>query len=501
VQVLEPAMEGDPQPFAWDYWGARGWTELSVRDATAGLKQTGLVQFVGPPDALPRQGAGGALYRIRARLKSGLASQDHIVRIGGIWLNAVWARQGQSVNRDGLGISKGNPDQSFALPMVRASKAQPDLLDEGVVAGSLADFERALDKPLAGVPILNDEWVEVREWNGHGDDWQTVLGDIDRTDIRFEFDPQDPTIPTAAWVRWKAVPHFYLSKSNDRHYVVERARGVFRFPGADGFIPPAGAPIVVSYVTGGGADGNVPVGAVRELRSGVGFVQSVGNPIAAGGGAAAELLRAARARSAQLVRHRARAVSFEDYEWIAMSASSEVARARALPLDGPAGCGSRGFVGIVLVPHSPELQPMPSSELCRKVIDHLTRCAPAGIAGSIRIVTPSYMPVGVRAEVLPRFAEEAGRVEARVRTRVTTFLHPLTGGHDGHGWEFGESVCLSDLARVIENTSGVDAVRFLQLIVGQSLFMDTVPMEPRQLIAAGDSQLKIIVPSVPYALA
>lgn len=500
VQVLEPAMEGDPQPFVWDYWGARGWTELSLRDATAGLKQTDLIQFVGPPDALPRQGAGGALYRIRARLKSGLASQSQIVRIGGIWLNAVWARQGQSVNRDGLGISNGNPDQSFALPMVRAVKAQLGL-DEGMVAGSLADFERALDTPLAGVPILNDERVEVREWSGHGDDWQTVLGDVDRTDIRFEFDPQDPTIPTAAWVRWKAVPHFYLSKSNDRHYVVERARGVFRFPDADGLIPPAGAPIVVSYVTGGGTDGNVPAGAVRELRSGVGFVQSVANPVAAAGGAAAELLRAARDRSAQSMRNRARAVSFEDYEWIAMSASSEVARARALPLDGPAGCGSRGFVGVVVVPHSPELQPMPSSELCRKVISHLTKCVPAGIAGGIRIVTPSYMPVGVRAEVLPCVAEEAGRVEARVRTRLTTFLHPLTGGHDGHGWEFGESVCLSDLARLIENTPGVDAVRFLQLIVGQSLFIDTVPMEPQQLIAAGDSQLKIIVPSVPYALA
>jgi hypothetical protein len=51
--------QGDPQPFVWDYWGTRGWTELSVRDATMGLKQTGLVQFVGAPDALPRDGLGG----------------------------------------------------------------------------------------------------------------------------------------------------------------------------------------------------------------------------------------------------------------------------------------------------------------------------------------------------------------------------------------------------------------------------------------------------------
>ena len=74
------ARTATPQPFVWDYWGARGWTELSVRDTTAGLRQTGLIQFVGAPDALPREGLGGALYRIRARLKTGLASQQQVVR-------------------------------------------------------------------------------------------------------------------------------------------------------------------------------------------------------------------------------------------------------------------------------------------------------------------------------------------------------------------------------------------------------------------------------------
>jgi hypothetical protein len=499
VHVLVPAAEGAPQPYVWDYWGVRGWTELSVRDTAAGLNQTGLIQFIGAPDALPRDGLGGSLYRIRARLKSGLA-HDQVVECGGVWLNAVWARQGQRIERDGLGTSNGNTDQTFALAIVRARKAVPRASEE-VEAATAPDFERALDTPLAGVPILGDEKVEVREWSGRGDDWKTVLGEIDLAEVRFEVDPQDPTIKTAAWVRWRAQPHFYRSGLNDRHYVVERARGVFRFPGANGFIPPAGAPIVVSYVTGGGVDGNVPAGAVRELRSGVGFVQSVSNPLAAGGGAVAELLRATRDRSAQVLRHRDRAVSVEDYEWLAMSASSEVARVRALPLEGPAGRGGRGFVGVVLVPHAVAAQPVPSPELCRAVINTLARRVPAGIAAGIRIITPSYVPVSVRAELLPLSADDGGRVEARVRSRLTQFLHPLMGGHDGHGWEFGESVYLSDVAALIEATPGVDAVRFLQLMVGQSVYVDNVPVEPHQLITAGDSQLKIIIPSVPYALA
>lgn len=499
VQVLVPAPEGDPQPFAWDYWGSRGWTPLSVRDTTLGLRRTGLVQFVGPDDALPREGLGGALYRIRARLKTGLRSQAQIVRCGGIWLNAVWARQGKSVDRDGLGTSNGMPGQTFALPLVRAQGA----VAAGAEVGALdaAQFERALDMPLAGVPILGDEVLEVREWVGRGDDWQTTLAGVPRADLRFEVDPQDPTVMTAAWVRWHAQPHLYGSGAAHRHYVVERARGIFRFPGPGGFVPPAGAPIVVSYVTGGGADGNVPAGAVRELRSGVGFVQSVTNPLAAGGGAGAELLRAGRDRGSQGVRHRGRAVSREDYEWLALGASSEVARVRALPLEGAQGRGARGWVGLVLVPHSREAQPVASAELRRSVLDALAGAVPAGVADGIRIVEASYVAVGVRAEILPLRAAEAGRIEALVRLRLQQFLHPLTGGREGHGWDFGQGVYLSDVAALIEDTPGVDAARSLQLMVGASVFGDSVPVLPHQLVAAGDSQLMLVVPSLPYALA
>jgi len=501
VQVLTPAAEGDPQPFVWDYWGRDGWIELSVRDATLGLRRTGLVQFVGADDALPRDGLGGALYRIRARLKSGLRSQDQIVQCGGAWLNAMWARQGRSIARDGLGTSNGNPSQSFALPLVRGRAAAPIAAAADLAAMDAAQFERALDTPLAGVPILGDEVVEVREWTGRGDDWQTTLAGVDPADLRFEVDPQDPTIATAAWVRWHAQPHLYRSGPGDRHYVVERARGIFSFPGPDGFIPPAGAPIVVSYVTGGGVDGNVPAGAVRELRSGVGFVQSVANPIASEGGAGAELLRAGRDRSAQQVRHRGRAVTREDYEWIALGASSQVARARALPLEGPAGHGARGSVAIVLVPHSDQPQPAPSAELARTVLDALGQCVPAGAAGGIRIVDPSYVAVGVRAEVLAAGAQDAGHVEAAVRRRLLEFLHPLRGGADGRGWEFGQGVYLSQLAALIEDTPGVDAVRSLQLVVDHAVQGDSVALEPHQLVCAGDSQLMLIVPRLPYALA
>ncbi|HSW23712.1 MAG TPA: hypothetical protein VLJ62_13155, partial [Burkholderiaceae bacterium] len=121
-------------------------------------------------------------------------------------------------------------------------------------------------------------------------------------------------------------------------------------------------------------------------------------------------------------------------------------------------------------------------------------------AGGIRTVAPSYVRVGVRAEVLPVSAEEAGRLEGRLRERLAAYLHPLTGGADGRGWQFGEAVYLSGVAALVESTPGVDAVRFLQLMVGSAVYGDRVPIAPEQLCAPGVSQLRIFVPSVPYAL-
>lgn len=506
VQVNAAAEEGAAQPFVWDYWGERGWTELSVRDTSAGFKQTGLVQFVGPPDACAHAGLGGELFRIRARLKAGLSAQQHVVRCGGLWLNAVWASQGSRVERESLGLSNGNPDQTFALPMARAvaiaantngGRAASTVLS----VGDRRAFEAALEQPVVGVPVLAGEAVWVREWRGRGDDWRTSAAGVAESDLRLELDPQDSTVVTAAWVRWHAVPHFYSSGPTDRHCMVERARGVFRFPGAGGFVPPAGAPIEVNYTTGGGVQGNVPAGAMRELRSGVGFVQSVSNPLPASGGAAPELLRAARERGAQALRHRDRAVSQIDLEWLTLGASAEVARARALPLEAPEGSGARGWVAVLVVPHSTDARPMPSAELLTRVRDHLGARMPAGTAGRLRLLAPSYVPVSVRCAVLPRSLRDAGALEARLRALLARYCHPLVGGAHGRGWAFGEALYLSQVAALLASAPGVDAVLQLDLLVGGAMQGERVAVLPHQLIAAGDPQLKIVVSEARHALA
>jgi len=47
---------------------------------------------------------------------------------------------------------------------------------------------------------------------------------------------------------------------------------------------------------------------------------------------------------------------------------------------------------------------------------------------------------------------------------------------------------------------GVAAVESLRLLVGQVVYGDAVAIEAHQLVCAGEMQLKLIVPSLPYAL-
>lgn len=465
------AAEAALLPFVWEYRSERGWTELSVLDETGGLRGSGTLQFVGAPDAVAADGLGRPLYRIRARLKPGYRVTDHRLPVDGLWLNAVPASQGERVDRELLGISNGNSDQTFTLSPLR-------------------------------VPVLPGEVLEVREWSGRGDDWQTAVQGVPAQDLRLERDPRDLTTPTAVWVRWQARPHLYASGAGDRHYTIDHATGTMRFGGEGyGAIPPAGARIVMSFATGGGLAGNVPAGTMRELRSGVGYVETVFNPLAASGGAAMESVAAGRERATRRLRHRDRAVSAEDYEWLAREASPEVVRVRCLPAEGPAGRGERGRVRLILIPQSSEARPAPSLALTESVLAYLRARAPAGIGGGLQIDPPDYVRVGIRADVVPLRAEEAAVVEARVRQRLAAYLHPLSGGPDGTGWDFGVPVDLSAVASLLESTAGVNYVPFLQLQADGAVYADQVPVGSDALVAAGDHQLKILLGDSTHASA
>ena len=450
--------ETEASDFVWEYRSDRGWTALGVLDETLGFRRSGMIQFAGSPDAIATPGIGGDLYRIRARLKEGERQQQR--PINGLWLNAVWSTQQTTINSQVLGNSDGNPRQTFFFLQQRG-------------------------------PVLEGETIEVREWAGGGLGWDSLVDSVPERDLRFERDTTTGAV-TGVWVRWHERQHLFDSGPGDRHYVIERAIGSLRFgDGNYGLIPPAGARISASYNTGGGLAGNLPPGTITELRSGVPYLQSVTNPVAAVGGTITETIEAVRLRGPERLRHRDRAVAAQDYEWMAREASPEVARSRCLPITGPDGSGERGWVTLVIVPYSMEAKPQPTPELQVRVRDYLATRVPAVISRNVRVAGAEYLAVSVIADVVPLRADEVAEVEARLLMRLSSFLHPLTGGADGQGWCFGQPVYLSQMAALIESAPGVDYALSISLRVGDQVFDEVVPVDPCALVASGEHEIKL----------
>jgi hypothetical protein len=448
-------------PYLWEYETADGWVELAVLDETAGFARSGMIQLIGPPDAVPGPGPAGSTWWIRARTKEVVDPDPSSV--GGISLNAVWATQRKAAQGEVLGRSDGTPRQVMLTQHA---------------------------------PVLERQLLEVQEWRGKGREWESLFADVAPAYVRYDKDPRG--VVTGVWVTWEARPHLYSSGLHDRHYVIDRSTGLVRFGNGayQGMIPPPGAPVVLSYDFGGGVGGNLPPGTITQLHAAVPYVKQIENPVDAAGGAAGESIAEVRRRGPQRLKNGGRSVARDDYEWLAREASPEVAIARCLPTTGPDGHGEPGWVTVVIVPEATVNRPQPSQELLRRVEQALSRRVPAAIATQVLVVGPTYRPVSVVAEAIPSDPARAAEVEEALAHALDAFLHPVNGGVGGSGWEFGQAVELSEIVQVILATDGLEAVPHVALLSDTDVFGDAVPVAPDELPCPGKHLLKLAVGAV-----
>lgn len=380
--------------------------------------------------------------------------------VNGIWLNGVRARQQASYAGEQLGRASG-------------------------VAG------QALSFPAGHTPVLEGERVELGEWVGTDCGYETVGAEVPVEDRRQVLDPLTGRV-AELWVRWHARPHLLDAGPGDRVFSLDRATGLLRFGGdGRGLCPPAGAPVLASYSSGGTARANVPAGSVTELRAAIPFVAGVTNPRPAQGGADTETLAEARRRGPERLRHLDRGLAVRDLEWLALQASPAVARARCLPLEGPAGPGQPGWMTVMIAPHGTGPRPQPDGELLRRVRAYLAARVPAALAGRVRVIGPRYRPVDVLADVACLPSADPGAVEEALRAALDAFLDPLRGGVDGLGWAMGAGVAASRIAALLEATAGVDFTSDLRLQADGSIWIDEVPGLSDTLIAPGAHELRL----------
>ncbi len=413
------------QRVVWEYWSGREWSPLSVDDETAGFTSSGFAVFLAPDDWVASSKFTEERHWLRARLEQGGYVKPPRIRM--IVTNAVDAYNHETIRNEILGQSDGSPMQVM--------------------------------KFLRG-PLLDDEIVEVRERQMPPAEEIADLG----PDAARRVEPENPQ-NNEAWVRYKRVDSFFASGPRSRHYTLDYVTGLVTFgDGRRGIVPPEGKNNVTApnYRIGGGAPGNVNANTLTSLGRALAYIDTVSNPLPATGGADRETIEEAKNRAPYTIKSRDRAVTSEDYEMLALRASTSLARARCVP-----DRSNRGHVTLALVPKGDlRGQEMtrrltPSNEVLRFVKRYLDERKLVGTV--LNVVRPRYKDLSVRVVLIRRTVGTSDRLRKDIEVKLRKFLHALVGGRDGKGWEFGRPVLKAELIHLAEEVPGVEGVDQLDI--------------------------------------
>jgi predicted phage baseplate assembly protein len=448
----------DP-PLRWEVSQGQGaWAEVEVlADATGGFNYgSGTIEVQCPPSAGIEPVAGHRLHWLRCRIAETTRLTDRpaayqhapeIYRITAAPIGALLDAEHSSAEvAEVLGTSDGLPGQAFELrfaPMLAAA---------------------------AG------ETVEVQGQDG---DWEP----------------------------WDAVSSFADSGADDLHFTAERVGAQIRFgpelrdPAGGtrqhGAIPPKGAAVRISrYRHGGGTAGNVGAGRLVTLRSAIPGVASVTNPQPALGGIDQQGVDSVRARAALQIRTRDRAVTTEDYEFLATEASPQVARARRVETDEP-GVTLRILPRVEPADRRMTIHELtPGDPLLDSVARHLS--ARSFVGCPIRLLPVRFRGVSVVVNVQASPRADTQRIEREVSDALYRYLNPLIGGQ-GAGWPFGRSLNQGELYAIVQALAGVEFVKILRLYetdlltgkrAGQAAGRQ-VALEPDEVIASGEHIVRV----------
>ncbi|GAB4196371.1 MAG: putative baseplate assembly protein [Roseiflexaceae bacterium] len=454
-------------PVIWEAWTHSGWAEVELaRDTTGGLNRRGeIVLFLPNMQAITLPGSGVPsdlphCYWLRCRYTLEREQQDIYIAtpqirtvgaaaIGGM----VGATNARTVTHELLGRSSGEPGQTFHLDHTPVLRLDPE-----------------------------SERIEV-------------------------------AVQPDRWQPWTQCEFFSQSGPEDRHFRLDYVNGEVSFgpmirtpDGRDrqfGAVPPRGAQIRFSrYRCGGGAAGNVAAHKITQLRSSVPYVDRVTNRRESSGGRDPEGLAHAKLRAPMELRTRYRAVTAEDYAFLAVQESHGVARAHCLqPRAYSPNSGIRpGTVMVLVVPNvlNPDgpLRPeqlRPSPEVLRDVRRSLDERRL--LTTELQIGPPQYMWVRAEARLIPRPEAKAEVLRREALALLYRFLNPITGGVEGTGWPFERDLYVAEVQALLQQLPGLAYVEQVRLFVGTDSDQPVdrvVRLPPNGMIASGEHAVTIV---------
>ncbi len=191
-----------------------------------------------------------------------------------------------------------------------------------------------------------------------------------------------------------------------------------------------------------GLAGNVKKHTITSAYQFLPYVKDIDNPDDATGGYDGEINDEALERGRKIFSHRYRAVTLLDYEQLACEIAG-IGRAKAID--------SLGKVDLYLLDVQGEIV---NSELIKQVKDYLLTCKIAGI--ELNVHPAEFADITINANVKFLTGYNINETKQLAFQNIAQFYHPLT-------YQWGRSIYLSEIFKLIEDTAGIDYVESLVL--------------------------------------
>ncbi len=464
VRMFAPLVAGEAT-ISWLYSQTTiqpaSWTALTgpaIADGTNGLTRDGLVQLSVPadwasqapatvwtdPPATTNDIVNSAYYWIGLRIANLSATTPLALGLSWILFNAVSSYSALTIAApEALGSGNGTAFQVFAL-------ANGPLF---AIPNSSTPYSHLV------VQVNAVTWTQVTDFpNGPGQYYR-----VDPVVSQISFGNYDPLTN---------VGHGTMPMSSDSIVAT-----TYRYVEA-------------------GSIANVGAGSIATWVKPVAGISAVSNLFAAYGGSDEQSVADAVRRGPEMLRNRGRAVTVEDYNFLALQASSELASAACLaPFDPyappPYGTGpygglprSSGNVNVIIVPAlgpAVSATPMPTPELIRQVTAYLDNCR--DLTALLQVTFPRYLPIDVQISASPwQAAITSGLITSgtdmrnTIENNINLYFHPVTGGADGTGWSVGQNVYIADLYAAIMPPENVGFISALTISAGAPLYTGGRPI-------------------------
>lgn len=425
--------------FEFEYSTAKGFRLLKVEDYTGRMTRSGIVRFMLPEDFATFTVEGVERYWIRMVDIDGAfdSGKGYFPYIKHIYLNAVEVLNVESHQRENYYIDEVVPNMRFGL-------SHNDIYDIELWVNEIGSISKEeinyyLSERSDECEAVYDLWGNIREF----------------------------------YIKWSEKENFYLSDSNDRHYVLDRMSSTVMFgDGVHVKIPRVTNSIAffTKVKTSNGIWGNVDKGKINDTISYLRFVDSIKNVTPAFGGCNIETVEGALRRGTNIIGSRKRLITMQDYVREIKSISDTIEQVSCVLDRNADGTYTESAINFVILLKKYRETSLAFERLAPQIEKHLLEHCEHTIAPEkIRIVEPVLVRISVDVWLKNELQRDDIEIKELFTQSLDEFLDPIASKNNP-GWKIGS---IPRKKQILTKVSRMDLKFKIYKIVITAKYTDT----------------------------